>query len=157
MMLTLGMFVFMLKTVPYQSMQRSANYRWPTLPRIGQRPAAQFLGVDNEKITLTGVLVPEVTGGTLSLMALQLMAAQGRAWPLLEGNGTIHGMYVIESIVDTKTQLFSNGSARQIEFTINLMRVDESLIAMFGDLRQQASDLADKAGQAAARLGEMLP
>ncbi|MGZ2707832.1 phage tail protein, partial [Klebsiella pneumoniae] len=69
----------------------------------------------------------------------------------------IHGMYVIESIVDTKTQLFSNGSARQIEFTINLMRVDESLIAMFGDLRQQASDLADKAGQAAARLREMLP
>ncbi|CAI1078458.1 Phage protein U [Serratia quinivorans] len=156
MMLTLGMFVFMLKTVPYQSMQRSSSFRWPTNARIGQRPSAQFLGADSEKITLTGVLMPEVTGGALSLMTLQLMASQGRAWPLIEGSGTIYGMYVIENIAETKTQLFSNGSARQIEFTINLMRVDESLISMFGDLRQQALDLADKAGQGVQRIGGLL-
>ncbi|MNE14811.1 Phage P2 GpU [compost metagenome] len=65
-------------------------------------------------------------------------------------------MYVIENIAETKTQLFSNGSARQIEFTINLMRVDESLISMFGDLRQQALDLADKAGQGVQRIGGLL-
>lgn len=153
MMLTLGMFVFMLRTVPYQSMQRNAGFRWPTNARIGQRPTAQFLGADNEKITLSGVLMPELTGGTLSLMALQLMAAQGRAWPLIEGNGTIYGMYVIESIAETKTQLFSNGSARQIEFTLNLMRVDESLISMFGDLRQQAADLLNQASKKISEFG----
>ncbi|WP_205965113.1 phage tail protein, partial [Rahnella sp. Larv3_ips] len=37
MMLALGMFVFMLQTLPYQSLQRSAEYRWPTNDRIGLR------------------------------------------------------------------------------------------------------------------------
>ncbi|MDW5501370.1 phage tail protein [Pseudomonas lundensis] len=156
MMLTLGMFVFMLKTVPYQSMQHNTDFRWPTNARIGQRPSAQFLGADSEKITLAGVLMPEITGGSLSLMALQLMAAQGRAWPLIEGSGTIYGMYVIEGISETKTQLFSNGSARQIDFTINLMRVDESLVSMFGDLRQQAQDLVTQAGKTAEHIGGLL-
>jgi hypothetical protein len=29
MMLTLGLFVFQLQTVPYQSLQRDVDYRWP--------------------------------------------------------------------------------------------------------------------------------
>lgn len=54
MMLTLGLFVFMLQTLPYQSMSRNAEYRWPSNARVGLRPAAQFLGMDEEKITLSG-------------------------------------------------------------------------------------------------------
>lgn len=30
MMLTLGFFVFMLQTLPYQSLNRTADYRWPS-------------------------------------------------------------------------------------------------------------------------------
>lgn len=62
MMLSLGLFVFMRQTTPYQNMNRNIDYRWPTNNRIGLRPAAQFLGVDSEKITLSGVLLPELTG-----------------------------------------------------------------------------------------------
>ncbi|HDL6515599.1 TPA: phage tail protein [Yersinia enterocolitica] len=137
MMLSLGLFVFMRQTMPYQNMNRNIDYRWPTNSRIGLRPAAQFLGVDSEKITLSGVLLPELTGGKLSLLALELMAAQGKAWSLIEGTGTIYGMFVIESLNQTRTLFFADGSARRIEFTLNLLRVDESLTAMFGDLQQQ--------------------
>ncbi|MFQ6242984.1 phage tail protein [Yersinia enterocolitica] len=145
MMLSLGLFVFMRQTTPYQNMNRNIDYRWPTNNRIGLRPAAQFLGVDSEKITLSGVLLPELTGGKLSLLALELMAAQGKAWPLIEGNGTLYGMFVIESLSQSGTLFFADGSARRIEFTLKLLRVDESLTAMFGDLRQQADQLLTKA------------
>jgi phage protein U len=36
------------------------------------------LGPDNDQLTLSGVLMPEATGGRLSLLALELMAEQGR-------------------------------------------------------------------------------
>src|SRR5471030_1957154 len=146
MMLTLGFFVFQLQTVPYQSLQRSVDYRWPSNSRIGQRPTVQFLGGSEEKITLSGVLMPEITGGRLSLLALNVMADEGKAWPLLEGSGTIYGMFVVNSISETRTEFFSDGSARKIEFTLTLTRVDESLTGMFGDLKAQANDLLTNAG-----------
>jgi len=145
MMLTLGLFVFQLQTVPYQSLQRNVDYRWSSNSRVGQRPALQFLGVNEEKITLSGVLMPEITGGRISLLALHLMADEGKAWPLLEGTGTIYGMFVVNSISETHTEFFSDGSARSIEFSLTLTRVDESLTAMFGDLQTQANGLLNKA------------
>ncbi|KGA39519.1 phage tail protein [Pectobacterium carotovorum] len=151
MMLTLGLFVFQLQTLPYQNMQRNVDYRWPSNSRVGQRPALQFLGVEDEKITLSGELLPEITGGTLSLLMLETMADQGRAWPLIEGSGTIYGVFVVNSISQTKTDFFTDGRARRIEFTITLTRVDSSLSAMLGDLRQQAEGLIGSAGEMANR------
>ncbi|UJD81947.1 phage tail protein [Serratia rubidaea] len=147
MMLTLGLFVFMLQTLPYQTMTRQVEYRWPSNARIGLRPAMQFIGVDNETVTLSGVLMPEITGGRWSLMSLQLLADQGRAWPLVGGDGTIYGMFVIESLSEDSAEFFADGSARRTEFTLTLKRVDESLSAMFGDLRQQASVIYGSASQ----------
>jgi phage protein U len=155
-MLTLGLFVFQLQTVPYQSLQRDVDYRWPVNNRVGLRPLPQFLGVNEEKITLSGVLMPEITGGKLSLMALNLMADEGKAWPLLEGSGTIYGMFVVNSVSETHTEFFSNGAPRKIEFTLTLTRVDESLAAMFGDMKAQASGLLNQAGGLTGQLGGLL-
>lgn len=144
MMMTLGMMVFMRQTLPYQGLQHNVDYRWPTNSRIGQRATAQFLGPGDEKITLTGVLLPEITGGKISLVTLKALADLGRAWPLIGGDGTIYGMYVVTDYNTNSTEFFSDGSARRIDFTLNLLRVDESLTAMFGDLKQQANDLIGK-------------
>lgn len=148
MMMTLGLFVFMLKTVPYQELQHQRSWRFPTNNRVGYRPTAQFLGPDNDTVTLSGVLLPELTGGRLSLFALEQMAELGKAWPLLEGSGTIYGMFVVESLSQTKTEFFSNGACRRIEFTLTLKRVDESLGEMFGSLGEQLSSLQDTATSA---------
>ena len=156
MMLTLGLFVFQLQTVPYQSLQRDVDYRWPVNNRVGLRPLPLFLGVNEEKITLSGVLMPEITGGRLSLMALNLMADEGKAWPLLEGSGTIYGMFVVNSVSETHTEFFSNGAPRKIEFTLTLTRVDESLAAMFGDMKAQADGLLNQAGGLTGQLGGLL-
>ena len=152
-MLVLGMFVFQLQTLPYQSLQRDVDYRWPSNSRVGQRPAMQFLGVNEEKIVLSGSLLPEITGGRLSLLVLNLMADEGRAWPLLDGSGTIYGMFVINSVSETYTEFFADGAARKIDFTVNLTRVDESLTAMFGDIQKQADSLV---GNVQSKVGGLL-
>ncbi|GLR09062.1 phage tail protein [Mixta theicola] len=146
MMMVFGMMVFMRQTLPYQEMQRSINYRWPSNSRVGMRSSSQFIGVGDEKITLSGELRPEITGGTVSLLVLKVMADEGRAWPLIGGNGTIYGMYVVEDFSETHRDFFSDGSARNISFTVNLKRVDESLTSMFGDLKKQADGLISGVG-----------
>jgi len=78
------------------------------------------------------VLMPEITGGELSLDMLRKMADTGKAYPLIEGRGTVTGFFVIEKISKGRSEFFSDGAARRIEFTIELKRVDEkntSLIA----------------------------
>lgn len=155
MMLTLGLFVFQLQTLPYQSLQQSLDYRWPSNNRIGERGAYQFLGIGENKITLSGVLLPEITGGALSMLALKTMAELGKAWPLIGGDGAIYGMYVVASMTQTQSVFFADGSARRIEFSMTLTRVDESLGAMFGDLQQQAKDLAGQAGEMAQKAQDM--
>lgn len=132
MMMTLGFFVFSRLTVPYQTSQHDMVWRHPTNSRVGARPSAQFLGVGDETLTLSGVLMPEITGGELSLEALRKMADTGKAYPLIEGRGTVTGFFVIEKISKGRSEFFSDGAARKIEFTIELKRVDEkntSLIA----------------------------
>lgn len=115
---------------------------------LNRRPSTQFLGPENDMLTLSGVLMPEITGGRLSLLALEQMAEQGKAWPLIEGSGTIYGMYVIEGLNQTKTEFFRDGMPRRIEFTLSLKRVDESLSDMFGDLSAQLNNLQDTATSA---------
>lgn len=103
MMMVLGLFVFMRQTTPYQNFEQQIGWRHPSNSRIGLRPATQFLGQDDETIALSGTLLPEFTGGTLSLEALRLMADTGLSWPLIEGTGFIYGMFVITSLSKTRT------------------------------------------------------
>lgn len=154
--MTLGLFVFMLKTVPYQELQYQRSWRFPSNSRVGVRPSLQFLGPDNDTLTLSGVLLPEITGGRLSLLALEKIADLGRAWPLIEGSGTIYGMFVIESFSLTKTEFFSNGVCRRIEFTLTLKRNDESLSEMFGSLSSQLPALQSSALAAGASAGALV-
>ncbi|WP_270222406.1 phage tail protein [Kosakonia cowanii] len=142
MMLALGLFVFMRQTLPYQTMQRDSTFRWPSNARMGKRNAFQYTGPENDTITISGELFPEITGGTLSLSAVRLMAEQGKAWPLIDGTGMIYGMFVINSVSETGTLFYPDGSPRKINFTLKLTRVDESLKAMFGDIYDQVKQLA---------------
>uniref|UniRef100_UPI000C03CF18 phage tail protein n=2 Tax=Xenorhabdus cabanillasii TaxID=351673 RepID=UPI000C03CF18 len=141
MMAALGLFVFMLKTTPYQSLQHQQSWRYGFNNRIDARPAFQFIGPNNDTITLSGSLYPEITGGRLSLLTLQLMADSGKAWSFLDGHGMIYGMFVIESLDQTKTEFFADGAARKIDFTVTLKRVDENLGEMFGDLGSQLNEM----------------
>ena len=134
MMMALGLFVFATQTLPYQQLQRQTNWRHPSNSRLGKRPARQFLGPGDDSITLSGTLYPELTGGRISLALVRAMAETGRAWPLIEGSGAFYGLWVIESIDETGSVFFADGSARKIEFSLNLARVDDEQVDMLGSI-----------------------
>lgn len=132
MMMALGMFVFSLPTLAYQELQRQTDWRHPSNSRVGTNPARQFAGRGDDAITLPGIILPELAGSVLSLDALRMMADTGKAWPLVEGTGRILGIWVIESITETKTLFFPDGAARRIEFSISLKRIDDGKVDMLG-------------------------
>lgn len=131
-MMALGLFVFGLNTVPYQQLQRQTSWRHPSSSRVGRRPARQFVGPGDDTITLSGTLYPEITGGKISLSMLRYMAETGKAWPLLEGTGWFYGLFVIEDISETGSLFFGDGSARKIEFSLKLTRVDDDIPDIVG-------------------------
>jgi len=144
MMLALGMFVFSLHTAAYQEMQRQTDWRHPSSNRVGAQPARQFLGRGEDAITLPGVILPELAGSALSLDALRLMADTGKAWPMVEGSGRIYGLWVIESISETRTLFFRDGTPRRIEFTLSLKRIDDGLVDMLGAATSTGLNIARK-------------
>lgn len=132
MMMALGMFIFSLETLAYQEFQRQTAWRHGKTARIGTNPARQFMGRDDDTITLPGVLLPALAGAQISLDTLRYMADTGKAWPLVEGTGKIYGTWVIENLSETRTLFFRDGQARRIEFTLSLVRIDDGRVDMLG-------------------------
>ena len=133
-MMALGYFIFHLKTVPYQELQRSQKLDWAANNRVGRRDAMQFLGPGEETINLSGLLVPEISGGRLSLAILREMADAGCAWILLGGDGYHYGLYIIESVDETGSEFFPGGAPRKIEFNVALRKVDDDRTDLLGSL-----------------------
>lgn len=129
MMLSLGQFVFSLDTLAYQQLQRATDWRHAANSRVGARAASQFVGPGDDKITLNGVLLPELAGKRTSLDTVRDMGGQGAAWSLVDGNGVVYGAFVLLSVNETSTLFFADGTPRRIEFTLELRRVDDGQVA----------------------------
>lgn len=128
MMLALGMFVFSLHTLAFQELQRQTDWRHASTNRVGAQPARQFVGRGEDQITLPGVLLPELAGDMVSLDELRRMANTGKTWPLVDGTGRMRGLFVIESLSETQTLFFADGTPRRIEFSLALKRIDEGKV-----------------------------
>lgn len=128
-MAVLGMFVFTQKTVPFQTLERESNWRHPTNSVVGGMPKAQFTGKEGEKVTISGRLMPEITGGRFSIKMLELMADSGGSFPLIDGaTFELVGFFVIESLQETRSEMFGDGAPRVIDFTLNLKRTDDPML-----------------------------
>ncbi|QQU56486.1 phage tail protein [Serratia liquefaciens] len=136
MMMILGMFPFALQTTPYQTSNQANTWRHVKNDRVGKSPRYQYIGPDEEPITLSGTLYPEISGGDVSLTTLETMAYTGRAWPLIEGTGKIYGMYVIDGLTQNRTEFFQDGKARKIDFTLSLKKVSE-------DIREKLAEITN--------------
>lgn len=145
-MMAFGYFVFNLYTTPYQTQQHDKEWRHPSNSRVGARPSYQFIGVGEEAMTLSGVLMPEITGGRISLELLEKMGDTGKAYPLIEGTGQFYGLYIVSSISKTKTEFFNDGAARRIEFSAKFTRVDDNDRGLLGILNVSDIDFGSTLG-----------
>jgi probable phage-related tail protein len=125
-MAALGMFVFTRTTIPFQTLDRESTWRHPTNSVVGAMPRTQFTGKEGEKITISGRLMPEITGGRFSIKALELMADSGGSFPFIEGaTFELVGFFVIENISETRSEMFGDGAPRAIDFSMTLKRTDD--------------------------------
>lgn len=133
-MMIYGMFVFMRQTTPYETLEQSKSWRHVSNARVGTVPGWQYTGPGEDRITLSGALYPEVTGGDVSLSLLDAMGCTARPWPLIEGTGRIFGQYLMLDLTVTRSEFFSDGKARRIEFSLTLIRTDKSLKSSLSDI-----------------------
>jgi len=133
-LMTLGLFVFQTDTIPYASVARDSAWRWPSQDRAGAAPAYQYTGPGEDRLTLTGTLMPEITGGPVQLDTLRRMAAEGKAWLLIDGLGRRRGTWIVTAVRETRTHMFADGVARKIEFTLDLTRYSDDDMDARGDL-----------------------
>lgn len=138
MLMALGMFVFAMRSVPYQQLRRSTQWRHTSQSRVGDRPAYQFVGPGDDSITLSGTLLPEFTGGRVDLDEIRDMADQGQAWPLVEGTGRQYGLWVITRVEETSSSFFRDGAPAKIDFTLQLEHVDDTRTDLIGSLTTSA-------------------
>ncbi len=155
-MLCLGLFVFELDTLSYQELQRRSSWKHATQALVGARNATQYLGPGDDIITLSGMVMPEFKGQPASLDMLRAMADQGAAWVLVEGTGTLYGVFVITEMSETRTLFYVNGEARRIEFTLTLQRVDQDVQDVAEQMGELGAILEDNTGNAETDLGQYL-
>jgi phage protein U len=123
MLFALGLFVFDSQTMLPDRIERDRAFRHARDDRFLAPAASQFVGVGDDKVTLTGTLVPELAGSASAIETLTEMASEGEAWPLMDGTGTILGTYTIDRVANGGSNLIDTGQARKIDFTIELTRV----------------------------------
>jgi len=123
MLMSFGMFQFEIGTLPYQELARSRSWRFGRTPRFGARDASQFLGPGDDKVTLSGGLVPGLAGRFSALDRLAEMADEGQAWPLTDGTGTVLGSFVVDQLDHKATTFLVDGVPRKGDFTITLTRI----------------------------------
>ena len=139
-LLSLGLFIFATGQTAIDEIQRKSSYRYGTGNAIGVRPTLQYLGPDNDSMTLPGILYPEVTDPPSVLDALRDMAKTGQSYALLGGDGSYFGLWKVTDIEETRKHLLSDGTARKIEFSLNLKLQDDFQRDDVATLYQHALD-----------------
>ena len=77
----------------------------------------------------------------VSLDALRQMADTGKAWPMVEGTGRLCGLWVIESLSETRTLFFQDGAPRRIEFNLKLKRIDDGRTDLLGSITSSGMNI----------------
>lgn len=136
MLMMLGQFMFERTSAPPIEISRQTEWQHPTTNRIGLEPLSQFTGKGTDKISLRGKLYPQLTGGPVHLETLRGMADAGDAYLLVAGDGHIFGRWVITAINETRRELFRDGTAKVIDFSIDLMHQPDSAVDQLAGLTQ---------------------
>lgn len=119
-MLALGTFRFGVNQANYQSMTRTAGFRFAKLDRLARAPALQFLGPDAEEMTLQGTIYPHFKGGLRQVELMRLVARAGQPMILVDGLGWVWDRWCVTSIEETKSVFLRDGAPRRIDFTVTL-------------------------------------
>lgn len=110
-------------TFPFNAdrMNRSSSADMAVKPVISGRSPREFMGPGDDKITISGQLLPTRIGGLTQLeMAASLMNS-GQRLPVMRGDGKMFGWYAIETINEAHADLERSGVGFTVNYTISLV------------------------------------
>jgi len=87
---------------------------------IGGKPPKEFVGEDNEELTINGKLLPIKLGGLDTLDMVKQMKSSGQPQFLMRGDGKPLGWFVICKLNAKSTYLTDQGIGQVVEFDIAL-------------------------------------
>ncbi|WP_336800673.1 phage tail protein [Kaistia sp. MMO-174] len=123
-LMALGPHVFEVLPLNYQELERTTEAIWASVPRLGARPARQFVGYGDDILRISGVLFPEALGGRSAFEAIR--ATQAAADPVaLVGFGTasvgrVWGRVIILSVHDRQESIGGNGAGEILNYEIDV-------------------------------------
>jgi phage protein U len=123
-LLAWGDFQFEVGAAAYEELAHSAGARWEKQPIIGRRPAAQYLGPDEEVVTLRGTIYPDATGSSSATMIDDLLAAaqDSDVYTLMTADGAIVDVYRLEKARAVSTVIMPDGAKKMtfdLEFHVH--------------------------------------
>ncbi|MCG6115116.1 MAG: phage tail protein [Mesorhizobium sp.] len=119
------MGMLMLDTRPFNAdeMSREASADIASKPLMGTLPAKEFMGEGDDRITLSGQLLPFKTGGLTELEIAHSMRRRGSRFPLHRGDGYRLGWFAITSISERHKELSRNGVGHIVTHSITMEKV----------------------------------
>ncbi len=121
-MLALGEYRFSIDHAAYQSLRRTARWKWAAQDRIGHAPSLHYTGNGAEEIELSGTIYPHFRGGTGQIENMRAMAGEGQPLVMSGGSGRHHGNWVIEEIEEDEAAFLKGGTAAKVGFRLRLKR-----------------------------------
>ncbi len=120
----IGDYRFIIDKNTYDNLQRSMSYRWSAIKIINNRPAYQFLGFDEEIITINGAVFnyktnqgfldsPVTDSGTDQISQLRQQASLKKPLRFALDDGRFLGFWVIRSIKEQQNQFIGSAPLKQ--------------------------------------------
>lgn len=120
-MMHVGPYEFRISAAAYSELSRVIDYRWVLANRIGQAPAAQFVGVGKDEITIDGTVYPHFAGGVGQVNIMRSEGAKGIPHLVVDGLGYVLGHYAITRIVEKQTKFDIKGIPKRQDFTLTMI------------------------------------
>ncbi|MCY4479726.1 MAG: phage tail protein [Rhodospirillales bacterium] len=128
-MLSIGAVNLSVSSTSYARLKRSTAWRWPAQNPIGHPPRLESLGPGRDTVLVDGTLYPAHRPGGGALEALRALAGERSGHLVVSGDGAVHGRWAVTQLDETHENLFADGRARKIKWSLTLEFSGEELSA----------------------------
>jgi phage protein U len=104
-----GLFVFGMDTVPYNDFERTISWRFADQERFMARSVGQFTGPGETPVTINGKVIPELGNKYASIDTMIAMADTGASYPLMNGMGRVFGQFRMEKLREIYRDIMAGG------------------------------------------------
>jgi phage protein U len=121
----LGSVEFSVLAGSFEVLQRRTTWRIDRPDPIDGMGTPVHRGRLDDAITLSGVVFPGYVGGLSSVERLRELGDGGEPQTLVDGEGTIYGRWLIESVDEEATLHTPTGKPRRLAYSVTLVAVPD--------------------------------